>query len=112
MSDESKDVEDEVADRGKFINTTRTTMYSHPCLERTKQKLLGISLIEEFLMILSGIFKMILTVLRIRDVYPGSRIRLCPYQIPDPIFFHPGSRIRIKEFEYFDTKIVFKLSEI
>jgi hypothetical protein len=28
-----------------------------------------------------------LTVLRIRDVYPGSRIRL--FFIPDPNFFHP-----------------------
>jgi hypothetical protein len=24
--------------------------------------------------------------------------------IPDPIFFHPGSRIRIKEFKYFNPK--------
>jgi hypothetical protein len=48
-------------------------------------------------------------VLRIRDVYPRSRI-------PDPTFFHPGSRIqivpipdpgsriRIKEFKYFNQK--------
>ena len=48
-------------------------------------------------------------VLRIWDVYPKSRI-------PDPTFFHPGSqirpvsipdpgsRIRIKEFKYFNTK--------
>ncbi len=56
MSDESKDVEDEVADRGKFINSTRTTMYSHPCLERMKQKSLGISSIEQFVMILSRKF--------------------------------------------------------
>jgi hypothetical protein len=31
------------------------------------------------------------------DVYPGSRIRL--FSIPDP-----GSRIRIKEFKYFNPK--------
>jgi hypothetical protein len=40
-------------------------------------------------------------VLRIRDVYPGSRIRL--FSIPDPgsdIF----SRIRIKEFKHFNQK--------
>ncbi len=49
------------------------------------------------------------SVLRIRDVYPGSRI-------PDPTFFHPGSRIRtisitdpgsrilIKEFKYFNPQ--------
>jgi hypothetical protein len=35
-----------------------------------------------------------LSVLRIRDVYPGSQIRI--FSIPDP-----GSRIRIKEFKYF-----------
>ncbi len=34
---------------------------------------------------------------RIRDVYPGSRIRL--FSIPDP-----GSRILIKEFKYFNPK--------
>ncbi len=33
--------------------------------------------------------------LRIRDVYPGSRL---------PIFFHPGSQICIKEFKYFNSK--------
>jgi hypothetical protein len=31
--------------------------------------------------------------------------------IPDPNFFHPGSRIRIIEFKYFNLKIVSKLSE-
>ena len=31
--------------------------------------------------------------LRIRDVYPGSRIRL--FSIPDPNCLHPGSRIRL-----------------
>ncbi len=35
---------------------------------------------------------------------PGclSRIRL--FSIPDPNFFHPGSRIHIKEFKYFSPK--------
>ncbi len=28
----------------------------------------------------------------------------CLIQIPDPTFFHPGSRIRIKEFKYFNPK--------
>ncbi len=36
-------------------------------------------------------------VLRIRDVYPGSRIRL--FSISDP-----GSRILIKEFKYFNPQ--------
>jgi hypothetical protein len=40
------------------------------------------------------------SVLRIRDVYPGSRIRIRPFfGIPDPgsgsDLFYPGSRIRI-----------------
>ncbi len=87
MSDESKDVEDEVADRGKFINSMRTTMYSHSFLERTKQKSLGISSIEQFVMILSGKLGMILTVMWIRDVYPGSEF--FPSRIRDPNFFHP-----------------------
>ncbi len=44
--------------------------------------------------------------LRFRDVYPGSRIRL---------FFHPGSelfpsRIRIKEFKYFKPNKWFQSS--
>jgi len=34
--------------------------------------------------------------------YPGSEF--FPSWIPDPIFFHPGSRIRIKEFKYFNQK--------
>jgi hypothetical protein len=43
------------------------------------------------------------SVLRIRDVYFGSRIRI--FSIPDPNFFHPRSeffpsRIRIKELKY------------
>ncbi len=45
------------------------------------------------------------TVLRIRDKHPGSRI-------PDPNCSNSGSRIRIKEFKYFNQKIVPKLSEI
>jgi hypothetical protein len=28
----------------------------------------------------------------------------CLSRIPDPTFFHPGSRIRIKEFKYFNPK--------
>ncbi len=43
-----------------------------------------------------------LPVLRIRDVYPGSDF--CPSWIPDPNCLHPGSRIRIKEFKYFNPK--------
>jgi hypothetical protein len=39
---------------------------------------------------------------RIRDVYPGSRIRL--FSIPDPNCLHPGSRILIKELKYFNPK--------
>ncbi len=47
-----------------------------------------------------------MSVLRIRDVYPGSRIRI--FSIPDF-----GSRIHINEFKYFNPqKIVSKLSEI
>jgi hypothetical protein len=71
-------------------------------------------------------------VLRIRDVYPGSRINP-NFSIPDPNFFHPGSeffpsrilgpyfsiqgpgseyfypgsRIRIKKFKHFNPKIWF-----
>ncbi len=36
----------------------------------------------------------------------------CLSRIPDPNFFHPESRIRIKEFQYFNPKFVSKLSEI
>jgi hypothetical protein len=43
-----------------------------------------------------------LPVLRIRDVYPGSPIRL--FSIPDPNCLHPGSRSLIKEFKYFNPK--------
>jgi hypothetical protein len=37
---------------------------------------------------------------------PGclSRIRLYSTRIPDPNCLHPGSRIRIKEYKYFDPK--------
>ncbi len=37
---------------------------------------------------------------------PGclSRIRRFPSRIPDPYCLHPGSRIRIKEFKYFNPK--------
>ncbi len=49
-----------------------------------------------------------LSVLRIWDVYPVSEF--FPYRIPDPNSFHPGSRIRIKEFEYLTPKMVTKLS--
>ncbi len=44
-------------------------------------------------------------------VHPGSGMF-----IPDPTFFHPGSRIRIKEFKYFNPKktkkMVSKLEKI
>jgi hypothetical protein len=43
-------------------------------------------------------------VLRIRVVYPGSRIRFFPSRIPDPNCLYPGSRILIKEFKYFNQK--------
>ncbi len=43
-----------------------------------------------------------LPVLRIRDVYPGSRIR--PFLFRIRIFFHPRFRILIKEFKYFNPK--------
>jgi hypothetical protein len=46
--------------------------------------------------------KKVASVWRIRDVYPGSRIRL--FSIPDPNCLHPGSRILIKEFKYFNPK--------
>jgi hypothetical protein len=41
--------------------------------------------------------------------HPGSRIRLFSipdprFRIPDPNGLHPGSRIRIKEFKYFNPK--------
>ncbi len=58
--------------------------------------------------------------LRIRDVYPGSRNRIFSFPdpnfflsgseffpIPDPNFYHPRSRIRIKELKYFNQKNCF-----
>jgi hypothetical protein len=36
----------------------------------------------------------------------------CLSWTPDPKFFHPGFRIRIKEFKYLTQKIVSKLSEL
>jgi hypothetical protein len=41
-------------------------------------------------------------VVRIRDVYPGSDF--FPSRIPDPNCLHPGSRILIKEFKYFNPR--------
>jgi hypothetical protein len=38
--------------------------------------------------------------------YPG-----CSSRIPDPNFFHPGSRIRMKELKYFNPKNCTKHSE-
>jgi hypothetical protein len=46
-------------------------------------------------------------VLRIRDVYPGSRIRL--FSIPDPNCLHPGTRILINEIKYFNPNKTKKL---
>jgi hypothetical protein len=43
-------------------------------------------------------------VLRIRDIYPRSRIQFFPFRISDPNFFHPGAQICLKEFEYFKPK--------
>jgi hypothetical protein len=53
------------------------------------------------------IFELEASVLRIRDVYPGSeffpsRIRI--FSIPDPNFFHTRSWIRINEFKYLNPK--------
>jgi hypothetical protein len=49
---------------------------------------------------------MFLTVLRARDVYPGSRIQLFPSSMLDPgsELFPPAFRIRIKEFKYLNPK--------
>jgi hypothetical protein len=49
--------------------------------------------------------------LRILDVYTGSRIRIFPSRIPDPGPKRSRIRIRIKELKYFKTKIRFKLWE-
>ncbi len=48
------------------------------------------------------------SVLRIRDVYPGSEF--FPSRIPDPNFFPSG--IRIKEFKYFNQKKMFLSTRI
>ncbi len=48
------------------------------------------------------IFDNKMPVWRIRDVYPGFRIRL--FFIPDPGFELSPSRILIKEFKYFNPK--------
>ncbi len=45
-------------------------------------------------------------VLQIRDVYPGPEC--CPSWILDPIFSHPGSRVRLKEFKYFNPRNCFQ----
>jgi hypothetical protein len=42
------------------------------------------------------------SVLRIRDVYPRSDF--FPSRIPDPNCLHPRSRVRIKEFKYFNPQ--------
>jgi hypothetical protein len=47
-------------------------------------------------------FTQYFAVWRIRDVYPGSRIRL--FSIPDPGSELSPSRILIKEFKYFNPK--------
>jgi hypothetical protein len=47
------------------------------------------------------------SVLRIRDVYPGSDF--FPSRILDPNCFHPGSRILIKEFKYFNPQKIKKM---
>jgi hypothetical protein len=39
------------------------------------------------------------------DVYPGTRIRI--FSIPDPNYFHPGSRIHIEELNKFNPKKLF-----
>ncbi len=45
-----------------------------------------------------------ISVLRIRDVYPLSRIRVFSIPDPGPEFFHPASGIRIKRFKYLNPK--------
>jgi hypothetical protein len=51
-------------------------------------------------------------VLRIRDVYPGSRIRIFPSQIPDPNFSIPDPGSASKNLRILIKKIVSNLSEI
>ncbi len=43
---------------------------------------------------------------------PGCLSRIQIFSIPDRNFFHPESRIRIKEFKYFNSKNCFELLEI
>ncbi len=50
------------------------------------------------------LFLVFFSMLRIRDVYPGSDFFHPASPIPDPELFHLGSRIRIKEFKYFKLK--------
>ncbi len=45
-------------------------------------------------------------------VDPGCLSQIRIFSIPDPHFFHPESRIHIKEFRYFTQKMVSKLLEI
>jgi hypothetical protein len=60
---------------------------------------------------LTGTATFIYKVLRIRDDIPDPTF--FPSRITYLDFFHPGSRIHIKEFEYFNPKkLFFKLSEI
>jgi hypothetical protein len=60
--------------------------------------------------LLLPILRPLLPVMRIRDVYPGSQIPdpgsdFLSSRIPDPNCFHPGSRIRIKKFKYFNPNV-------
>ncbi len=91
--------------RFNFKFRFRSESEGAPYLEHTKQKLLGISSIEQFVMILSGTFKRILTVSGMFIADPGSDFG--PSRITDLNFFHPGSPIHIKEFKYFNTKKCF-----
>ncbi len=43
---------------------------------------------------------------------PNTGSEFFPSRIPDPNFFHPGSRIRIKEFKYFNPQKLFLSSTI
>jgi hypothetical protein len=60
------------------------------------------SIYTHCLLVISRQVHLLRTVLRIRDVYPGSRIRLFP--IPDPGSELFPSRIRIIEFKFFNPK--------
>ncbi len=53
---------------------------------------------------------------RSRDVYPDpiffySGSEFSPSRIPYPNFFHPGSRIRLKEIKYFNPKKWFRSTQ-